>query len=212
VIGGGEGSWVGAAGAIRSHALLPRGDKERTLPPQTGKPDGIALSQGLRGMLGLVVRHDLGEERRLLLPPAAHGHPEGRSGDAAVGVADLGWSVRLPAKLTAASVMVCPSCCLPGGCPVLGPRGRWTPWHGGRAPGQAVEPTKPAMRSGCRGGSAREPGWLADPLAAGDRACQHRPASSLHPRHGGRTRLPPRGPLAGPSQAGWSVCSRIQPR
>jgi hypothetical protein len=25
-----------------------------------------------------------------------------------------GWSVRLPAKLTAASVMVCPSCCLAG--------------------------------------------------------------------------------------------------
>src|SRR5206468_453706 len=36
---------------------------------------------------------------------------------------------------------------------------------------------------------------------AGGRACQHRPARSLHPGRGGRTRLPPRGPLIGPLQA-----------
>ena len=33
-------------------------------------------------------------------------------------------------------------------------------------------------------------------LAAEARACQHRPARSLHPGRGGRTRLPPRGLLA----------------
>ena len=45
-------------------------------------------------------------------------------------------------------------------------------------------------------------GLVGGVLAAGGRACQHRPARSLHPGRGGRTRLPPRGPLAGPLQAG----------
>jgi Aldo/keto reductase family len=40
-------------------------------------------------------------------------------------------------------------------------------------------------------------GWLAA-LAAGVGHAKCRPASSLHPGRGGRTRLPPRGPLAGP--------------
>jgi hypothetical protein len=44
-------------------------------------------------------------------------------------------------------------------------------------------------------------GLVGGALAAGSWACQHRPASSLHPGRGGRTRLPPRGPLAGPFQA-----------
>ena len=43
-------------------------------------------------------------------------------------------------------------------------------------------------------------GLVGGVLAAGGRACQHRPARSLHPGRGGRTRLPPRGPLAGPFQ------------
>src|SRR6266496_5905270 len=47
VIGGGEDSWVGAAGAIRSCSLLPRSDKERTLPPQSSKPNGIAARTSL---------------------------------------------------------------------------------------------------------------------------------------------------------------------
>ena len=34
------------------------------------------------------------------------------------------------------------------------------------------------------------------PLPPADRACQPRPARSLHPGRGGGTRLPPRGPLA----------------
>src|SRR4030095_7436071 len=41
-------------------------------------------------MLGLVAPHDHGEERRLLLPPTADGHPEHGPGDATLGVADLG--------------------------------------------------------------------------------------------------------------------------
>src|SRR5215218_5755088 len=47
-----------------------------------------------------------------------------------------GSSVRLPAKLTAASAMGWPFP-LPGRavCPALGPGGRWTPWHAKRAPG-----------------------------------------------------------------------------
>src|SRR5215216_771525 len=38
---------------------------------------------------------------------------------------------------------------------------------------------------------ARAPAWLVGRLRLG-RACQHRPARSLHPGRGGRTRLPPR--------------------
>src|SRR5829696_3659517 len=47
-----------------------------------------------------------------------------------------GSSVRLPAKLTLASVMVCPFL-LPGRavCSALGTGGRWTPWHAERPPG-----------------------------------------------------------------------------
>jgi hypothetical protein len=47
--------------------------------------------------------------------------------------------------------------------------------------------------------SARVPGWLVGACGWG-RACQARPARSVHPGRGGRTRLPPRGPLAGPLQ------------
>jgi hypothetical protein len=52
--------------------------------------DPAALRQGLRGMLGLVLPHDHGEERRLLLPPTRDGYPEHGPGDAAVGVTQLG--------------------------------------------------------------------------------------------------------------------------
>ena len=61
--------------------------------------------------------------------------------------------------------------------------------------GQAREPTKSAMHQLAGHRSAQVPGWLVA-LAAGGRACQHRPARSLHPGRGGRTRLPPRGLLA----------------
>jgi hypothetical protein len=60
-------------------------------------------------------------------------------------------------------------------------------------------------RLGCRVGWRSACGW--------GRACQHRPARSLHPGRGGRTRLPPRG-LVGPSQAPAGVRSagRRRPR
>jgi hypothetical protein len=48
------------------------------------------LSQGLRGVLGLVAPHHGGDERRLLLMSTADGYPEHGPGDAAIGVADLG--------------------------------------------------------------------------------------------------------------------------
>src|SRR5215217_7589395 len=73
-----------------------------------------------------------------------------------------GSSVRLPAKLTLASVMVCPFL-LPGRavCPALGTGGRWTPWHATRLPGasdRANEVGRLNRTAGHR--SAQEPGWL----------------------------------------------------
>src|SRR5215211_7437788 len=52
----------------------------------------------------------------------------------------------------------------------------------------------------CRARLGSGAGLVGGALVAGGRACQHRPARSLHPGRGGRTRLPPRGPLAGPLQ------------
>jgi hypothetical protein len=85
----------------------------------------------------------------------------------------------------------------------LDPGGRWMPCMLKDRQGQAVEPTKSARSgSGAAGRwSARVPAWLVGALAAGGRACQDRPARSLHPGRGGRTRLPPRGPLGGLLQA-----------
>jgi hypothetical protein len=59
-------------------------------------------------------------------------------------------------------------------------------------------------RPGCR------VGWWA--LAAGGRACQHRPVRSLHPGRGGRTRLPPRELLAARPRLGGSASQAKQPR
>jgi hypothetical protein len=74
------------------------------------------------------------------------------------------WSVRSPAKLTLASVMVCLPL-VPGRavCPALGTRGRWTPRHAERPPGASDEandvdhrPSSPAIRRlGCRLGWRR---------------------------------------------------------
>jgi hypothetical protein len=107
-----------------------------------------------------------------------------------------GSSVRLPAKLTLASVMVLPlSVAWPGGLPC--------PWNRGTvdtvACRKAIRGKRQSQRGrpwiklagrgrlGCRVGWWGACGW--------GRACQHRPARSLHPGRGGRTRLPPRGPL-----------------
>jgi hypothetical protein len=82
-------------------------------------------------------------------------------------------------------------------CPALGPGGRWTPWHATRPPGASgganeVGPFWIRLPSGLGSGA----GLVGGVLAACGRACQHRPARSLHPGRGGRTRLPPRELLA----------------
>ena len=160
--------------------------------PRPGCP-----STATRRMLGLVAPHDHGEERRLLLPPARHGHPEHGPGDAALGVADLGVVGEVAGEADAGlGHGAAPSCCLAGrSARPRGTGGRWMPWHAESRQGQAVEPTKSADGStaGMLGSGA---GLVGGALAAGGRACQHRPARSLHPGRGGRTRLPPRGPLA----------------
>jgi hypothetical protein len=84
-------------------------------------------------------------------------------------VVDLGSSVGLPAKLTLASVMVCPFL-LPGRavCPALGTRGTVDAWRAARPPGasRGANEAGPA-RSGCRAGSAQEPAWLVEGLRLG---------------------------------------------
>jgi hypothetical protein len=151
-------------------------------------------------VLGLVAPDHHGEERRLPIPPAGDGHPERRAGDPAFAVAEFGL-VGEVAKgcLTAASVMLLPSSgCLVGRSALPLDRGNGGRLACSRLPGASCEPTKSAdsltqvaehARLGCRT-------WLGEWLAAGGRACHHRPARSLHPGRGGRSRLPPRGPPA----------------
>jgi hypothetical protein len=62
-------------------------------------------------MLGLVAPHDHGEEGRLLLPPTRHATRNTARAIPPSVCRSSGSSVRLPAKLTLASVMVLP---LPG--------------------------------------------------------------------------------------------------
>ena len=95
--------------------------------------DTAAPAQRLDGMLGLVAPHDHGVERRLLLrrPDAATQSTAPGAPALGLGVADLGSSLRLPAKLTLASVMVLSSCCLAGrSARSRGAEDRWIPWHG----------------------------------------------------------------------------------
>jgi hypothetical protein len=113
-----------------------------------------------------------------------------------------GLSVRLPAKLTLASVMVCP-CLLPGRavCPALGTGGRWTPWHAAGPPGASGGTNEVGWLDELPSGLGSGAGLVGGRLRLGVGHARNRPARSLHPGHGGRTRLPPREPLAGPSQA-----------
>jgi len=159
--------------------------------------DPAALGQGLAGVLGLVAPDDHGEERRLLLPPTADGHPEHGPGDTSLGVADLG-VVGEVAGEAHAGLGHGPVLLLPGRavCPALGtgdgghrdmPKGHQ---------GQATEPTKSAMHEACRPWPAQEPSWLVGRLRLGVGHARNRPARSLHPGRGGRTRLPPRELLA----------------
>jgi hypothetical protein len=62
--------------------------------------------------------------------------------------------------------------------------------------GQAAEPTKPAMDQACRPSVGSGAGLVGGALAAGVGHAIYRPARSLHPGRGGRTRLPPRELLA----------------
>jgi hypothetical protein len=57
-------------------------------PPTTTTRLPLVRDSG--GVLGLVALDDHGEERRLLLPPTADGHPEHGPGDPGLGGADLG--------------------------------------------------------------------------------------------------------------------------
>jgi hypothetical protein len=182
---------------------------DRSLRRRRGKSDPIdAQAAARRPRLGWPPpRPRPARARRRLLPPATDRHPEHRSGNPALGVADLGVVGEVAGEADAclghgpASVMVLPSWDgLAGRSAVsLAPGGWWTPWHANRPQGQAMEPTKSAIDQDRRPWPARVPGWLVECLRLGW-ACRHRPARSLHPGCGGRTRLPPRGPLAGPSR------------
>ena len=99
-----------------------------------------------------------------------------------------GSSVRWPAKLTAASVMVLPiSVTWPGGLPC--------PWTRGTVDTAACQETAGGSDGAnevghgqdCRPMAGEGAGLVGGVLAAGVGACQHRPARSLHPGRGGRT-------------------------
>jgi hypothetical protein len=78
--------------------------------------DPAAPAQRMGGMLGLVPPDDHGEERRFLLPPTRHGHPEHGPGDPTLGVPQLGVVGEVAGKLTAAWLIMLPSWdCLAGG-------------------------------------------------------------------------------------------------
>ena len=109
-----------------------------------------------------------------------------------------------PASPARTAACLCPFR-LPGRavCPALGPGGRWTPWHAKRPRGASGGANEVGCWIRLPSGLGSGAGVVGGALAAGALlACQHRPARSLHPGRGGRTRLPPRGPLAGPLQAG----------
>ncbi len=108
-----------------------------------------------------LVAHDHGEERRLLVPPATEGHRNVARAIPLSVCRSSGSSVRLPAKLTLASVMILP-------LPVAWPGGLPCPWNRGTVDtvacrestrGQATEPTKSADWINRQAWSARVPGW-----------------------------------------------------
>ena len=136
-------------------------------------------------------RHDHGEERRLLLPPARR-PPEHGPGDTTLGVADLG----LVGEVAGEAQQLPRSWCIPP--EYLAGRSALPldPGDGGHRgmpqepQGQAMEPTKSAMHQFAGCGQLRCPGWLAECLRLGVGHARNRPARSLHPGRGGRTRLP----------------------
>jgi hypothetical protein len=172
-------------------------------------------------MLGLVPQDDHGEQRRLLLPPARHRHPEHRPGDPCLGVPQLGLVGEVAGEADgglghAAALLNA----WPGGLPCPWNRGRWTPWHATRPTGASDRANEVGQGSGLLSllGSGAE---LVGGACGWGRACQHRPARSLHPGRGGRTRLPPRELLAArprlsrsgsrPPEAAASACASLVP-
>src|SRR4030095_9772466 len=117
----------------------------------------------------------------------ADGHPEHGPGDATLGVADLGVLGEVAGEAHAglghgASLLNA----WPGGLPC--------PWTRGTVATVACREATRGKRWSQRSrpdwinrppGPAQVPSWLAA-LAAGGRACQPRPARSLHPGRGGR--------------------------
>jgi hypothetical protein len=102
-----------------SGAAILVGQPARLEP--THDHDPAAPAQRLDGMLGLVAPHDHGVERRLLLPPTRHGHPEHRPGRSRLGldVADLGSSGGCRPSSRWPRSWCCPPVAWPGGLPVL---------------------------------------------------------------------------------------------
>src|SRR5829696_1590597 len=133
-------------------------------------------------MLGLVAPEDHGEERRLLLPPAADGDPQHGPGDAALGVADLRVLGQVAGEAHAGlGHDPAPSCCLAGRSALpLEPRdGR----HRGMPPdrrGQAMEPTKWPDESESPAVAGSGAGLVGGALAVGGRAC-HLPSGQMPP-------------------------------
>jgi hypothetical protein len=102
-----------------------------------------------------------------------------------------GSPVRLPPKLTAASLMMCPFL-LPGRavCPALGPGGRWTPRHAERPPEASAGGNEVGHESRLPAVAGSGAGLVGGVLVAGGRA-SHLPSSQIPPPwRGGRTRLP----------------------
>jgi hypothetical protein len=94
---------------------------KRPVSGDVTKPGTAALSSGDRSVGQVTHQNDASGSRR------PQTHPKHGPGDDALGGLELGSSVRSPAKLTLASVMVRPYL-LPGRavCHALGPGGRWT--------------------------------------------------------------------------------------
>jgi hypothetical protein len=143
-----------SAGLARAPRPAPRPPSGRCRPQRSSSAAGAGPrpppgcpAQRLGSMLGLVPPDDHGEERRLLLPAARHGHPEPGPGDAAVGVPDLGLVGEVAGEAHARlGHGPAPSCCLAGRSALP-----LEPGDGGHRgmprdhQGQAVEPTKSAQ-------------------------------------------------------------------
>ena len=97
-----------------------------------------------------------------------------------------------------------PSWCLAGRS--ARPRGaedRWIPWHAERPPGASNRANEVGHRSRLPSGLGSGAGLVGGGLAAGGRACQHRPVRSLHP--GRRSYRGQVGGVRSSWRRGWSA-------